>query len=558
MNKIKVFCSLLTCILIILCIIYFSQNDNRPVGEKISIIFGIYPEEKIETEQIRDINTDDLTKSSFEQKDGMDIYNSSVKVTTYDSKNNINPDKPFLINRLSKGFMQIDNTIDSQKIPFNECKSDLSYKVFDNDDLEIRNGCAAIFSFKNKIGYCKSNAEISDFGNIQKVINDTPIICNTNIQNSNSISSSNLTGFKDYNLELIKEYSDNKCKNETYGFDESNTHIYTDKGCKGLFKLGLLYGVCYSNGEYSKCGIGQTKKYDNFIESDEDILPTGSKYVGLLPLQLFPIHSSIKSKICKKTDYEFLDEKKFKVKNSCGIDNSLFTYKTSALDLYKGRCTPIYNNGICTIGEEERKNNLIFQAIPKSIKEDIEKKNKDFENKIIQLEGELDTSITTHTSFLSDVNNLLINYYKNIIRTKDNSDRITNKQNDFEIIYKNIININNNIIQLNKKKREYKKYCQTNSCPLINEFEINNYNKFNLYSKDIKWINFNNLKQYRVYDTIFINYIKPLKDYVIKKLGFELCTDANNFNCLKIDDSLNIVNIKCVESTTNPNEENCY
>ena len=109
--------------------------------------------------------------------------------------------------------------------------------------------------------------------------------------------------------------------------------------------------------------------------------------------------------------------------------------------------------------------------------------------------------------------------------------RITSeKEKDFEIIYKNINNINKDIIKLNKKKIEYKKYCQTNRCPLIDNFEINNYNKFNLYSKNILWVNFNNLSvSSNKYETILNTYIKPLKDYNIKKFGFELCTDANNF-----------------------------
>jgi len=553
-------------ILLILCLLYFTQeNDKRTFGEKIKNIFLSNDIEKQSDNQeetkVNDINNQDKEKSieiekSVEDKDGLTTYNQSTKIKTYDYKTNINPDRPFLINQYSRNFSSLSTTIDSQKIPFSECKEGYTYKVLENGDLEIRNGCIGVFSYKNKIGFCSSPADISTFGGFKRVTNDRPVICNNETKNIDSIFSSKITGFKDYNLELIQEYSDNKCKNETYGFDESNLHIYTDKGCKGLFKLGLLYGTCYSNGEYSKCKIGQTDKYENLNESDKDILPT--QYVGLKHMELYPNISEVKGKICKKTDFQFIDENTFKVKNSCGLNNSTFEYKNAALNLYRGKCSPITNNGVCTIGGKERINNLIFQGIPKNIKKDIENANKKFETELTTLEENLNKSINTHKSFLNDINRFLINYYVNVIRSGENISRIANKKNDFETVYINIININNDIIKLNKKKKEYKKYCQENTCPLIDELDINNYSKFDLVSKNILWINLPELKRFStIYNKIYTNYIKPLNDYIITKLNLQICTENKKFKCLEIDNSSNIVNIKCIESSTNPNEENC-
>ena len=139
-----------------------------------------------------------------------------------------------------------------------ECKHDVNYGLVDDNTMYASDGCRGMFAYKNQVGMC---------GSVDGNKSTCPI-------GSYKIDKSlKLAGLVDTDLKMIKDKSDGKCTDGTWGRIDYN-NIYAKSGCKGLFQYGTLFGYCSSHkdedGNYKEsiCKIGKTEKDSEFETGD--------------------------------------------------------------------------------------------------------------------------------------------------------------------------------------------------------------------------------------------------------------------------------------------------
>ena len=138
-----------------------------------------------------------------------------------------------------------------------KCEKGSTYDIIDDSKMWVDNGCRGLFTYKGKVGQCLSREDGQ--GN-QKVM--CPI--GSNIVDPDK----KLMGLVDPEFEFLKDYSDGKCVNGSYGLVNMK-NMYVDKGCKGLFRYGPAFGYCVSHNNQKKvCDIGRTQDDPEYEEND--------------------------------------------------------------------------------------------------------------------------------------------------------------------------------------------------------------------------------------------------------------------------------------------------
>ena len=150
-----------------------------------------------------------------------------------------------------------------------ECIHDVNYGLVDDNKMYASGGCRGMFTYKGQVGMC---------GSVSGNKSECPI------GNYKVDKSLKLSGLVATDLKMIKDKSDGKCVDGTWGRINYN-NMYAKSGCKGLFQYGTLFGYCSSHkdeeGNYKEsiCKIGKTKLDDKFETGDA----VRMKYVGLRP-----------------------------------------------------------------------------------------------------------------------------------------------------------------------------------------------------------------------------------------------------------------------------------
>ena len=257
--------------------------------------------------------------------------------------------------------------------------------------------------------------------------------------------------------------------------------MYTDKGCKGVFKLGQLFGNCYSTGERELCPIGKTEKFTKPI--DNNIIRNNT--IGLFHYTLNKgtnINCNLGDlKIdTRESNYNFISDNEIQVTNDCGFSNNDFQWGP-----FKGKCNPYINEGKCSINGNINENNLSFFWNNRKGNMDMLKTNIKYEkdystnlNEVVQYEKLHKTNIIelqdTFKTMISTGSG--VNIKNNAIQRKLFDDKIVKLKRDLEFL-------NGKIINLNLSKEKYKKYCDTNNCPALKNKDA----VFFPYDKGIFW-----------------------------------------------------------------------
>lgn len=139
-----------------------------------------------------------------------------------------------------------------------ECKRDTNYGLVDEETMYASDGCRGMFTYKDQVGMCGSVSGNKSECPIGKYKIDKSL---------------KLAGLVKTDLKMIKDHSDGKCVDGTWGQIDYN-NIYAKNGCKGLFQYGTLFGYCSSHkdedGSYKEsiCKIGKTEPDNEFETGD--------------------------------------------------------------------------------------------------------------------------------------------------------------------------------------------------------------------------------------------------------------------------------------------------
>jgi len=197
----------------------------------------------------RDRNSGDLTvEHGAIELDGTGEAHVDISSESGEIDKKIDPNKLSLINQTS----------------FDKCTLGDTYDLIDENSMYATNGCAGIFSYKGKIGYC---------GSVDAKKTECPI---GNYKINQSLK---LAGLVDSDLELIQDIS-GKCDGNWGKVDDFS--MVAKNGCQGKFKYGNMFGYCVSDGKDKICPFGKT--IDDPDYSDKN--PVAMQHIGLRKQEL--------------------------------------------------------------------------------------------------------------------------------------------------------------------------------------------------------------------------------------------------------------------------------